>query len=64
MRDEVLSTTVNDFKDFASRLNKIKEDGVSVVFGSQAALEQANNQIEDENNKFVLEPAFTDNTSG
>jgi Zn-dependent M16 (insulinase) family peptidase len=41
-RDEVLSTTARDFKLFADALASVKEHGVVVVLGSQAAIEQAN----------------------
>jgi presequence protease len=43
-RDQVLNTNAADFKDFASRLKTLNEDGNAsvVIFGSQAALEAAN----------------------
>lgn len=59
-RDEVLKTNADDFKVFAQKLKKVETDGISVVFGSQAALDQANAEIKDDTKKFILEPAFTD----
>jgi len=59
-RDQVLGTSASDFKTFAERLKKVETDGISVVFGSQAALDQANAEIQDVTQKFNLEPAFTD----
>ena len=44
-RDEVLDTRGPDFKDFANRLAAVKKTGVSVVFGSQAALDDAKKDI-------------------
>ncbi len=58
-RDEVLGTTEGDFRAFAERLKGLATSGATVVFGSQAALEQAN-AVLDEANKLQVEPAFTD----
>lgn len=44
-RDQVLSTSVNDLKDYAERLDKCIKSASVVVFGSQAALEQANKEL-------------------
>lgn len=41
-RDEVLSTTKEDLIEFADKLRAVKTSGSTVVFGSQAALEGAN----------------------
>ncbi len=42
VRDEVFSTTDNDFKAFADILQQVNEKGLVVVLGSQEAIEQAN----------------------
>jgi hypothetical protein len=63
VRDEVLGANLHDFRSFATKLAALPSHGVSVVVGSQSALEQANTQITDESKKFVLEPAYTDNSS-
>ena len=41
-RDEVLSTTAQDFESFADVLAAVKEQGEVVVLGSQEAIQQAN----------------------
>ncbi|GIK67675.1 MAG: peptidase M16 [Chloroflexota bacterium] len=41
-REQVLSTTVADFKAFANVLDKVAEAGEVVVLGSQESIEQAN----------------------
>jgi hypothetical protein len=40
-RDEVLSTTVDDFKAFADVVDAVKQHGLVVVLGSQEAIESA-----------------------
>ena len=57
-RDEILKTSVNDFQSFAGKLDQVKNNGVTVVFGPNAALEQANTEIKDEKQKLAIEPAF------
>lgn len=57
-RDEVLQTSEKDFKSFAARLTAVKDKGVTVVFGAKAALDQANSELTDENQKLNIEPAF------
>lgn len=57
-REEVLSTTSDDFTEFAKRLLKLSEKGSVVVFGSESALNDANNNIEGETKKMKLEHAF------
>ncbi|MFQ5613154.1 MAG: insulinase family protein [Anaerolineae bacterium] len=47
LRDEVLSTTVADFKAFADVLEQAKEQGQVVVLGSPAAIEAANAERKD-----------------
>lgn len=44
-RDELLSTSPKEFKDFASRLQAVKDVGCTVVFGSQSALDDANKNL-------------------
>jgi Zn-dependent M16 (insulinase) family peptidase len=44
LRDEVLSTTVKDFRKFAEALEQVKQHGVVVVLGSPQAIEGANAQ--------------------
>lgn len=56
-RDEILATTSNDFKDFGDRLSALKQKGTVVVFGSNAALESANQELYDAN-RLLIEPAF------
>ena len=46
-RDEVLSTTVDDFHNFANILEHIIKDGHVVVVGSQQAIEAANKELGD-----------------
>ena len=41
-RDEVLRTSIRDFKSFADKLSIVKTDGRAIVFGSEASLTQAN----------------------
>ena len=41
-RDEVLRTTKDDLVEYAAKLRAVKDTGTSVVFGSQAALDAAN----------------------
>ena len=57
-RDEILSTSVADFKKFADKLDQVKEKGVTVVFGAKAALEQANADMVNDKNKLHIEPAI------
>ncbi len=41
MRDQVLSTTSKDFRNFAEVLEKVKRDGIVKVLGSQASIDAA-----------------------
>ncbi len=41
MRDEVLGTTVKDFRDFADVLEKVNRGGIVKVLGSEASIESA-----------------------
>jgi hypothetical protein len=41
MRDEVLSTTVDDFRNFADVLEGVKESGLVKALGSKGAIEEA-----------------------
>ena len=43
-RDQVLGTTVNDFKAFSEILGRVNEAGTVVVLGSQEAIVQANQE--------------------
>lgn len=56
-RDEIIGTKAADFKEFAARLGALKEKGSVVVFGSQAALEQANESLPADA-KLHVEPAI------
>ena len=47
IRDEVLGTTVNDFKQFARVLAELNEAGKVVVLGSADAIEKANQEKTD-----------------
>ena len=60
-RNEVLQTSQEDFKNLAKRLTKLRENGSIVVFGSQQALETANQDL-DEKEKMVIEPAILPST--
>ncbi len=42
LRDEILSTTVDDFKAFGRALESLQEDGQIVVIGSTEAIREAN----------------------
>lgn len=44
-REEVLSTSVADFKAFANVLGQVKDQGTVVVVGSQEAIEDANKRL-------------------
>jgi Zn-dependent M16 (insulinase) family peptidase len=55
-RDGVIDTSVQDFKDFAQRLEKVRDNGSIVVFGSQAALDTANESLPSES-KLSVETA-------
>ncbi|PID56739.1 peptidase M16 [candidate division KSB3 bacterium] len=46
IRDEVLSTTVQDFKDFAEVLERVSDQGDVVVLGSEDAIQAANAEHE------------------
>ena len=41
-RDQVLRTTVNDFRAFARALDYVKEEGLVVAMGSTEAINAAN----------------------
>lgn len=58
-RDQVLSTSAKDFKDFAEKLKSLKEDDNAsvVVFGSQSALDAAN-LVLPEGKKLILSQAI------
>jgi hypothetical protein len=56
-RDEILRTSPDDFKTLAAKLKKLREEGHIVVFGSQQALETANQEL-DAKWKMTVEPAF------
>ncbi len=43
-RNQILSTTAEDFHAFGDWVSQIKDDGLVVVMGSQDAITQANNQ--------------------
>ncbi len=47
MRDEVLSTAVHDFRDFAEVLQHVNQHGMVVVMGSPAAIAAANAERKD-----------------
>ena len=55
----MLGTSKGDFAAFAEKLKTLEETSSVVVFGSQAALEQANKELGPEK-ALVIEPAFTD----
>ena len=42
MREQILTTTAADFKAFGEVLERVNEQGIVVVLGSQAAIEKAN----------------------
>ncbi|MGB0386826.1 MAG: insulinase family protein [Ardenticatenaceae bacterium] len=46
VRNEVLSTTTDDFRAFADTLDLVKENGLVVVMGTQASLEAANEKLD------------------
>jgi len=54
-RDQVLSCTPQDFKEFGEKLEKVSKDGSVCVVGSEGALEGANK----EGAKLKIEPAFS-----
>jgi hypothetical protein len=56
-RDELLQTTIKDFHALAEKLKGLRETGEIVVFGSQQALDAAN-QVLEEGAKLHIEPAF------
>eukprot|EP00602_Paraphysomonas_sp_CaronLab_P005816 CAMPEP_0185037566 /NCGR_PEP_ID=MMETSP1103-20130426/32208_1 /TAXON_ID=36769 /ORGANISM="Paraphysomonas bandaiensis, Strain Caron Lab Isolate" /LENGTH=907 /DNA_ID=CAMNT_0027575611 /DNA_START=503 /DNA_END=3226 /DNA_ORIENTATION=+ len=56
-RQEILATSGDDFKLFAEKLKLVVDNGGVVVFGSKAALEEANEQI-DPPKRLRLAPAF------
>jgi Zn-dependent M16 (insulinase) family peptidase len=57
-RDEILSSTTADFRSFANKLQGMKDDGSTVIFGSQAALEAANSALP-ERKRLVISPAVS-----
>jgi hypothetical protein len=46
MRDQVLSTTAQDFRDFASAIQSLADHGVVAVVGSKEAFQKANAERE------------------
>ncbi|HAA53392.1 MAG TPA: peptidase M16, partial [Myxococcales bacterium] len=44
-REQVLGTTIQDFRDFADMLDQVKETGRVVVLGSKEAIESANGSL-------------------
>jgi len=56
-RDEILSCSEKDFKDFAKRLSVVKETGSVVVVGSESALTAANDNLPNDK-KLKVERAF------
>jgi Zn-dependent M16 (insulinase) family peptidase len=48
LREEILSTTLNDFRAFADTLDQVKEHGHIVVMGESSNLERANQELEKE----------------
>jgi len=62
-RDELLGTTAKDFKAFAERLKAVTDSGVAIVFGSQAALEEANAALP-EGKKLKIETAVQGRKEG
>ena len=56
-RTEILQTSLADFKAFADRLKLVQGTGRVVVFGSKAALEEANDQLPP-GKKLTVTPAF------
>ena len=46
MRDQVLSTTAQDFRDFASAIQSLADHGVVAVVGSKEAIQKANAERE------------------
>jgi Zn-dependent M16 (insulinase) family peptidase len=59
-RNEVLSTSPADFAAFASKLRGFEDSGSAVVFGSQAALTHANEELP-EGKTLRIENAIMDN---
>ena len=41
-RDEILSTSITDFKAFADALDKVKESGTVAILGAAEAINSAN----------------------
>ena len=56
-RTEILQTSLADFKAFADRLKSVHDTGRVVVFGSKAALEEANEKLPP-GKKLTVTPAF------
>lgn len=56
-RSQILNSSPKDFLLFAERLEKLNDNGSISVFGSQAALEQVNNELSNVK-KLVIEKAF------
>ncbi|MFP5212250.1 MAG: insulinase family protein, partial [Acidobacteriota bacterium] len=44
VRDEILSTNIDHFRAFANTLDRLKENGIVEVLGSQASIEEAEKQ--------------------
>ncbi len=44
-RDEILNTTIADFRAFADTLDLVNENGLVVVMGAQGSIEAANEQL-------------------
>lgn len=47
-RQEVLNTSIKDFREFAEKLHVAQLEGSNVVFGSESALNEANNELPEE----------------
>jgi Zn-dependent M16 (insulinase) family peptidase len=56
-RNEVLSSKIEDIPAFITKMEKLKETGSVIVFGSQSALETANKELSNDE-KLIIEPAL------
>jgi Zn-dependent M16 (insulinase) family peptidase len=56
-RNEILSSKIEDIPAFIQKMEKLKDSGSVIVFGSQSALETANKELSIDE-KLIIEPAL------
>lgn len=60
-RTEILNASAADFKEFADHLKKLRETGSVAIFGSQAALDDANSKLPADKQLIIEQALSADN---